>query len=474
MMTDKSEEWEPSERTAWESKTSREEAEVLNAAPLATLRAHPKSPQAFALVTELAKRYPRPNSAKGKSYAREKTLVDHANAVAAFLADLLDAAARGRSEGWLRCSLKKSDYTGQNVSWHMFNAVRLAFTEAGLVEHKPGYPGIYRFDELKPNPGPPRGKLSRFRATRALLSVCEAHGVTPATVHEQFRFAYVMPAELVQLTSPSHKTPNTGKVQKLRAQVAELNKFFARHTLTHPTIKHLGWVRKFHQATNPQEYRWNKGGRLYSYPQGAVCYQQLNEATRLEMRINGEGVVEIDISSSYLSIFYSWCDQQLSPDSDAYRHILGPTDLDRQVVKFWVNASFGNGKLLPRWTKGLKEDFQTILEKKGMVPDAFDPKAYRMSKIRERVLQRHPLLARLGGKIRGRVRDWADLMFVESEIVIGTMQELMTRGIPSMPVHDSLIVPESREAVTVEVLKHQFWAHTGAVPSLDTSRSEPF
>ena len=75
------------------------------------------------------------------------------------------------------------------------------------------------------------------------------------------------------------------------------------------------------------------------------------------MRIDGEYVVEIDISSSYLSIFYAWCDQQLDTDSDAYRDILGPTELDRQVAKFWINASFGNGQLLTRWTKEFKQDF---------------------------------------------------------------------------------------------------------------------
>jgi hypothetical protein len=62
-------------------------------------------------------------------------------------------------------------------------------------------------------------------------------------------------------------------------------------------------------------------------------------------------------------------------------------------------------------------------------------------------------------------------MFVESEIVIGTMQELMRRGIPSMPVHDSLIVPESKERAAVDVLRHQFRARTEVVPKLDVSRS---
>jgi hypothetical protein len=131
-MSNKSEEWEPIERVAWEPKTSREEAKVLDKAPLAALRATPVSPHAFKLMGELAKRYPRPQAAKGASYARKRTLVDYANAVGAFVADLLAAVERDRSEGWLRCSLKKSDYTGQDVKWRMFDSVRLSLSEAGL------------------------------------------------------------------------------------------------------------------------------------------------------------------------------------------------------------------------------------------------------------------------------------------------------------------------------------------------------
>jgi hypothetical protein len=97
-----------------------------------------------------------------------------------------------------------------------------------------------------------------------------------------------------------------------------------------------------------------------------------------------------------------------------------------------------------------------------------------MSKIKERALQRHPVLERWGGTIRGRVRDWGDLMFVESEVVIGTMQALKSKGIPSLPVHDSLIVQDNREADAVDDLKHQFRARTGVVPKLDISRPDNF
>jgi len=477
-MTDTTEEWNPDAETrqGWEPKTPKEERGSLDKAPLATLRATPISDQAYELIGELAKRYPRPQGAKGAAYARNKTLVDHANAVGAFTADLLDAVQRDRSEGWLRCSLKKSDYSkgregAPGVPWRMFDSVRLAFTEAGLLEHKQGYPGSY--SGLN-NPGPNQGKLTRYRATPALLQVCASHGVTPETVHGHFRFEPVMPAELVRLTKPSLTTPDTAPAQRLRAQIAELNSFASQHKLTHPKIeiRHLGWVRMFHRADHP-DFRWNKGGRLYSYPQDGTCYQLIGSKERRKMIIKEEAVVEIDISSAYLTVFYSWCGQQLDTETDAYAGILGDTDLDREVAKCWINMSFGGGQLRTKWTKEIKKNLLDRLEAKEISPDAFDPKAYPMKRIRERVLQRHPILERWGGEVGGHVRDWGDLMFIESEVILGTMRALMAGGTPSFPIHDSLIVQKSREVMAINILKEKFLAQTGVVPKLGVTRPEP-
>src|SRR6266478_1827881 len=173
-MTGNSEKWEPQERLLWQPKTSREEREALGNAPLATLRATPATPPAFTLMSDLAERYPRPQGAKGKAYARHKTLVDYAN------------------------------------------GVRTAWLEAGLIEHKAGYPGMLAFG----NPGPKSGKLTRYRATPQLLTLCAEHGITPEDVTEHFQFEYEMPTELVQLTSPFRRTPTTPRTGKLRSEVA--------------------------------------------------------------------------------------------------------------------------------------------------------------------------------------------------------------------------------------------------------------
>ena len=470
-MTDDAENWEPQERLAWEPQTPRDEREPLNNAALANLRATPATPQARALMGDLATRYPRPQASKGKTYARRKTLDAYANAAGAFIFDLLAAIERDRSDGWVRCSLNKSDYTAQYVTWTMFDGIRKAWLEAGLLDHKPGYPGMLALG----NPGPTQGKLTRYRATSRLLDIAAGHGITPTNVGEHFQIEFEMPKELIRLTQPSRQTPDTPKVDKLRRDVAELNAFFAKQTLTPSTIQHLGWVRMFHGYT--EGYRWNKGGRLYSQPQGPNCYQSLPEESsderqlaRSKMRINGETVIEIDISSSFLTIFYALCDEKLDTTQDAYSGILGPSPVDRQVAKFWINASFGNSKPLTRWSSDAVKSLEKQLAKKGL--SGFDQKRYPMKAIKQKVLKRHPLLARWGGVIRGRVRDYGDLMFIESEAIIGAMLELMREHqVPSLPEHDSLIVPASKFNVAKGALIHHFRMQTGVVPRLDPEKS---
>src|SRR5258708_2151817 len=150
-MTDDYEDWEAREELAWVPKTPKEEREALGYAPLATLRAQPATAQAAALMRDLAERYSRPQAANGKAYARGKTLVRYANACGAFVADLLVASADKRSEGWLRCSHKKTEYTGKYVKWATFHVVGKAWLEA--------VHGVYKFG------GPPPGPFLCPRAT---------------------------------------------------------------------------------------------------------------------------------------------------------------------------------------------------------------------------------------------------------------------------------------------------------------------
>jgi hypothetical protein len=443
-------------------------ADELRYAPLANLRGRSESDEAKALVHHLAEQYPRGAGENQctKAYRQVKRRAGFELAIAAFLTELLAAHGDERRGGWIRCSLNKEDRKGQAVTHRQFANVREAWVAGGLVDEVKGYPGALAFG----NPGPASGRMTRYKATPKLLAICAEHGITPDDVSDHFWIEFEMPTELVQLTSPSRQTPTNQRTIRLREEVSELNEFINQHVITPSTIRHMGWVRKFHMAHRP-DFNWNKGGRLYSQPPvGNSNYQNRPESERLEIELNGEPVVEIDIGSSYLTIFYAWHDIPLDPTEDAYRGILGPNELDRQVAKFWVNASFGNSKLLSKWTKDLIDEIEKKLARKDLASNGFDPKAYPMKVIREKVLKRHPLLERWGAKTRGRVRDWGDLMFTESEAIIRTMLVLKREhGVPSLPVYDAIIVPVSRRKKALEVLSEQFRIETGVLPRLDVS-----
>jgi len=443
----------------------------LRYAPLANLRGRSESEEAKALVHHLAEQYPRGGSKSAKAYRQVKTRSGFELAIAAFLSELLAAHGDERRGGWIRCSLNKDDRKGQAVTQRQFANVRDAWVAAGLVEEVKGYPGWFEFG----NPGPPRGRMTRYMATPKLLAACVAYGITPDNVNDHFWIEFEMPRELVQLTSPPQSTPTNRITTRLREEVAELNEFINQQVITPSTIRHMGWVRKFHMAHHP-DFNWNKGGRLYSQPPVANSnYQNRPESERLRIGINGDPTVEIDIGSSYLTIFYAWHDIQLSLTKDAYRGILGPSEIDREVAKFWVNASFGNSSLLSKWTKKLVDEFEKKLARKRLPSHGFDPKSYPMRLIREKVLKRHPLLDGWGGKIRGRVRDWSDLMFAESEAIIRTMLVLKRQhGVPSLPVYDAIIVPYKKDEIAQSVLSEQFRIVTGVRPRLDVSRAWDF
>jgi hypothetical protein len=62
-------------------------------------------------------------------------------------------------------------------------------------------------------------------------------------------------------------------------------------------------------------------------------------------------------------------------------------------------------------------------------------------------------------------------MFAESKVIVGTMVALMKmRKVPSLAVHDSLIVPQGHEAWTCEVLSGCYWYHLRVKPLIKVNR----
>jgi hypothetical protein len=440
------------------AKTSPELADELYLAPRANLKGQASTDVAAALVDFLDGAYPRASGAKQKSsYLPGSLGVRRRQGIAALLSELLVAAAVESGAGWLMVSLNKNHFKRPApVSWRTFDGIRVAWVGAGLLEENTGYPGSLAFG----SPGPAVGRMSRFRATPRLLEICGQHGISLDNADRHFEVMFEMPSELVQLTSPRLPTPDTVAVHKLQDEVATLNAFFAKRTLS--GARHVGWVRMFHEAA--EGFNFDKGGRLYSRPGiPKLNYQQMPRDARAALLIDGEPISEIDISGSYLTIFYAAHGQTVDV-AGAYDGILGAEGIHRAIVKCWINASFGNRGLLGQWSAGVKEGFAKRHRAEGWLIDA---KVYPIARVRELTLARHPLLATWGQAAPGIPSSYGDLMFRESEVIISTMMRLASEhSIPALPVHDSILVPHSSTVIARGVLEEQFKDLIGVTPVL--------
>ena len=237
----------------------------------------------------------------------------------------------------------------------------------------------------------------------------------------------------------------TDQTRKLEAEVTELNEFFSGFKLEGGT--HRGYRRIFNLGI-PEGYRWNKGGRLYSA--GEENYQMLPAAERAQMRINGELVVELDIRASFLTILYAQRCQSLDLSTDPYQ-IEG---IPRDVVKQWIVMTLGHHRYHRSWPKAFKDKFFT---EEGTELQKVHP----IKKVRAAVLNRHPVIA----KSQNHPTDIFDLMYLESEAMVRAMLQLKrVYGIPSLTVHDSILVRGRDVCAAAEVLSRSFRCVCGAEP----------
>ena len=238
----------------------------------------------------------------------------------------------------------------------------------------------------------------------------------------------------------------TKRFLEIEEQLKTINEFTS--TFTFEEMRFSGFRRLFNEGDRV-DFDYNHGSRLYHADgQG---YIGMSEKKRSQIKIDCESVVEIDINASYLTIMHGLKEQRLPNREDIYA--IG--DLPREVVKKWFAISFGVQKFHRQWLKG------NVKELKENCPDY---RTWMTAKVVEKaVLEYFPFMADWSSGDIGR----SNLMFIESEIIIGTMLQLMNdHNIPSLPVHDCIIVRESDQDLAMRILSEQFYEKTGLVPKL--------
>lgn len=296
------------------------------------------------------------------------------------------------------------------------------------------------------------GRAARFWATVKLIKLARDHGIHDGNVLDHFVSEPPRhPLVLKDYASGRGRDKDRGPViksyertpltERLEADVRELNEFLASFRITGGT--HEGYVRVFNLRA------WTKGGRLYSL--GQDTYQQKSEDQRHQMTINDEPIAEIDIKASFLSIYHAKLRMPLEGSSDPYAR----AGVARDIAKLWMLVSFGNTKPATRWPPEMVKQYAKESGK--------DLRKTKAKDVGQKMLTAFPALQ----KLERHSQIWADLQFIESNAIMGTMLILKrSHGVPSLSMHDGLIVPRSKAEIAKQVLSEQYRHFVGVTPRL--------
>jgi hypothetical protein len=428
------------------------------------LRYEARSPEAQQLVQGLMEGVVVPAWPEG-AQLRPSSLAAAQRALAALVADLLKLETDGR---WGACGMSPKDFTSLPFGRDIFTRVRDALEAAGNLTVLPGRQQLTQFTNRHTGqPGPVHsggGWVSRFQLTPAALEGVRTAGVDVGAWGTHWGRAAITKASkastapLLVLRSRAERVygtrspgadmmvdVNDPKAAAILQDLQEHNAFLAAADIG--GVAFPGLRRMFHDGDRTG-FAWQRGGRFYSLP-GGERYEALSGEDRREaITIGGLRVGEADIRASHLSFLYALRGLPFDPGASDPYALAG---LHRDLAKLWVAQAIGRDNATARrWAPKAQQRYEEIAPGRRLADD------HPIAIVGAAVLAVHPVLGALG---RPDVPSFLDLQFHESEVLREAMAQLRRKGIGSLPVHDSLIVPAGELQEASKTMKEAFSSH---------------
>lgn len=178
--------------------------------------------------------------------------------------------------------------------------------------------------------------------------------------------------------------------------------------------------------------RFDLGGRLFGIS-GSAWWQALPSDQRWRIRLDRERIADLDFQNMALRLAFLAAGAE-PPQGDLYSRIPGLAEPRwREGAKKLVSAMLFRSKPLVRLPKGLA----TLL-----------PPRTSAEAIRAEIFRAFPELAGVMETGAG-----LHLMFRESEILVAALLDFAAKDIPALPMHDGVMVPQSKANIAGEILQ---------------------
>lgn len=245
------------------------------------------------------------------------------------------------------------------------------------------------------------------------------------------------------------------KVKASAAIIRDINAFVQKQKFE--GIEDIAFFRGFNEGDQPS-FDFNWGGRVYCHGggyQNLPRYKPAADMDRSRIRINDEETVEVDISGCFITILYGLMGIPLRDPADPYEsEKFKGINLPRHIVKTYVNMTLGHNKYHKKWPDEVKQDYRDKYNREIQAD-------YPIGQTEKAIVAGLPIMQ----DWPDNPISWADLQFVESEVMLATITRLKyEQGICVLPVHDSVICQKSHVDIVMSYLAQAFYEHVGSMP----------
>ncbi len=255
------------------------------------------------------------------------------------------------------------------------------------------------------------------------------HAIALADIH------HLEGRETIELWAGSrrngHKTPvdyvDCQEANTMRMEMEEINEFLnlADIQLSGHQTGPIHLVRKFRIEQPGDAHKFDRHGRLYG-----GFWEDLPKDQRHLLTIGGEPVADLDFTSMFVQLAY--CRQGATPPNGDLYAIPGLGDY-RDIVKSLVASLFFRSTEARSLPAGSKEAL---------------PEGWNMARFKAAASEFHHTIAPLFDTTVG-----FELMGLESEILVGILIELASKGVVALPMHDGIMVAVSHRNLAIETMR---------------------
>ncbi|GEO16230.1 hypothetical protein [Microvirga aerophila] len=229
---------------------------------------------------------------------------------------------------------------------------------------------------------------------------------------------------------------DTPMISTFRAEIRRINQHLKEHPSSYAGTNQVNLL-KDHVIRIFNNADWQQGGRLYGY-----WPMNLSKSERHLLSIDGEPLADLDFGSCFVALLHVYDGAKFDPDAPDPFLIEG-YERQRDVIKQCAYAILNADHRMKNYP-------ENIAQEHGSRP----PLSWRDM---EQVIFTHvPLFKQYAYTALG-----LRLMRTESNILIAVLLDLIERGIGFIPMHDGIMVPESKKLLTRDLMLKHYHAVTG-------------